>query len=1460
MKDQQINTFPKGMVNDLGHTIPQEGSYTYGENIRILSDGSSASTAGVVVNVKGTEFFLDIDLDFTLPPLYILWTETGSLTPQTLNSTGGGFVWPADTYLSINGSILNNTGNDILIPPNEFTGVPEDLLLIYLTSAEVGGEGETISVFNLGEINVSSYDLLDNTLEGAIIGHASIRDFLVLFVKLSADDPIVSELDIIVRVDMGSPALTQTVLYMSDKLGFSVDHPIEAVARYESELTQRVYWTDGLNSVKTINIVDENIAELPFKYLSLVPPVNMVAVKVESVLAGGSLKAGMYQYAYRLKTREGLETRFTPFSNPVHVVNRGRNYWKYEEDPELVQETHGVSPGEDTTSSVFLSVTDIDTDYDIIEFAAIYREHLEGVKDVYVFATRVIANSNVKVHHRDSVGEYTISLQEALAFSLRVDSAKTIATVDNVLFLGNVREDTIDIKFNSRAYRYKRYDSETNHFPYKSTNDITTYVDNPDSTDLPLEEDDDINPFNDLDGNDLTSTKKFKYKKDGFTLGGDGPFVSYKFIKRRISGDTLLATTTEIPPFISSSEPTTGCEGSIDNNSEGDYKSGVVSNSFTGYQRDEVYRFGIVLHDLRGNPNHVSWIGDIRFPSMEDIHMPTEMSPASDGPEGTFNFSLSQTDHSESGASYYWGDSDEHQDFTKHEGSTFQVSDSTKSIGEYGSSGIAGGFTSDYSDATGVKHTLYALGIEFDVNIPADIKVKISGYTIVRVERQEQDKTVLAVGMINYFSMFGLDLSQGGSTPTSFNVGNITSPSVALSRNLYYLGGNLDLTYAGNRHKWHGQMHKHLLSFDSPEFPFTNNYPNSGECISFQYYGGLSNGGEPHAYRNNFVDDDENYRKYLCHSVQFFKPYGLLPRLDIEAMQKLGRGSSEDSIELGIYNHNHIINMAKEVTTSVNGTTGHKFLSVGEETLFMRLRNEPIGDEPLIDSLQWENYLQHYAQTTPNYPSGMEDITGVTNIEVGAYEKLLGAIRKDLGDGEGRTQYGGPGTVARASNVYISTGAFVPTTASGAVEVYGGDVFVTFYDLEKTRKYGDGIDGASLNTELDARGYAFAFPVETFINTTLRKGYHFANKENFGLTDNETMLGEFIYETAYSAKNDIQLYFPKNTLREEPQDFDARIVYSSAKNNNEHVDSWRSFKAADFKDVSGSQGSIEKLATVNDSLFFIQTQGVGYSQVNPLSTTLDQTGSSISLGKGETIADVKYLSRYSGIQGLTSSIVTESSLYWVDKTQGKIYTIGDAGAVSISDSLGIKNIVTNSLAEGHKITLGHDRVNNEVLFSIAANKTLVYSEALKKFTGVYSYSTPLFINHKERLFSIPATDRGSLHIHNAEESHTWYGTLFNSSIEFIVNKHPIHTKVFDTIEWYTASINNRFEGAMFSNNVDEQVDNLSEAVVRERVTRMPVPRTIASYRFRDAYMKVKLTTSKDFILHYVKTSFRISKR
>jgi phosphoribosylformylglycinamidine (FGAM) synthase-like amidotransferase family enzyme len=98
--------------------------------------------------------------------------------------------------------------------------------------------------------------------------------------------------------------------------------------------------------------------------------------------------------------------------------------------------------------------------------------------------------------------------------------------------------------------------------------------------------------------------------------------------------------------------------------------------------------------------------------------------------------------------------------------------------------------------------------------------------------------------------------------------------------------------------------------------------------------------------------------------------------------------------------------------------------------------------------------------------------------------------------------------------------------------------------------------------------------------------------------------------------------------------------------------------------------------------------------------------------------------------------------------------------------------------------------------------------------------------------------------------------------------------VFDNIEWYSES---NLPGvdvvnlATFSDSFNSktvELDNSSSdlyfpyKVIKEKLTKLPVPRTEAEYRFRDTYLKVLLSTNSTskLLLHYVKTLFRISRR
>ncbi len=134
----------------------------------------------------------------------------------------------------------------------------------------------------------------------------------------------------------------------------------------------------------------------------------------------------------------------------------------------------------------------------------------------------------------------------------------------------------------------------------------------PNYEDVP-EDHDCINVYNNLE-NDFNIECAYKYKYGDYSstpptyadLGGTGPYIEFEFVTEEINAGEV--TSWGSIPILAPSDDYNG------------YANPETVYSFTGYQRDEIYRFGIVFYDLKGRPSYAKWICDIRMPDMgEDI-------------------------------------------------------------------------------------------------------------------------------------------------------------------------------------------------------------------------------------------------------------------------------------------------------------------------------------------------------------------------------------------------------------------------------------------------------------------------------------------------------------------------------------------------------------------------------------------------------------------------------------------------------------------------------------------------------------------------------------------------------------------------------------------------------------------------------------------------------------------------
>ena len=968
-REASLNAFNKGMNQDLGKSVPQDGAYLEGRNIRIIAN-ESPEESGVVVNVEGNSF--SFKLEYDCATCAAIWQKTGAMTyysgflsvPQHAFVKVGENIWISgwDDNIQPNGAwtddpnwyFNSNAQADIV---DALGGKrPEFLLCTPELMADLINDGTFVpaylydSLFDLPEFSEYEnlvevlqdhpefditnfwYDPTSNVLqvppiEAAFcpadpIGWTSIRDTVYIF----AADNQRSNPGKVFEDMGGSEAKTSGYifqvnfnpstndpsnpieLYTHEELNFSKRYPIEAVGRYETESFQRLYWTDNFNQVRTINVADPNIWDLIPDDLALSPSIEFSTPVVKGVFNGGALPAGMYQYSYRLKNSGGSETRFSAFTNFLHIVKGSEggvnNYWLYSSDPEDNVEYNGTVPGEICAKSVRLEVDNIDQSYDTIEFAALYKSGPDGIASSYIFEERkIVGDRMIFTHssHTNIVG--LITLAELTAFTFNIKRAKTLAAKDNRLFLGNVISPYEELTFNARTYRYKRSDKRI--YAFQPHDTLQTYADphfdpettleyegslqNEDADDYATENEfnftyqqniDCLNPYNlDMIASIANPQFSYKYQTDGVTLGGEGPYIKYKFIKKALSGDKFVGSSSPAQggaPFVDVRDTGGDCDG---DSTFMDYKNPIVVEKFRGYQRDETYRFGVVLYDPQGNPGFVNWIGDIRFPRFKDVdkdclegNCTWTLSQTREAPLSTWDGNVPTTNEdfvssyisggSHSGTSLWMLEngemfqSDTPQYTWDWENNTIDELDEdwtetvSYSISQLGA--VFGG-----SDDVNY-HQMYALGIQFEVSIPAEMKGKVSGYSIVRVKREEIDKTVLGIGMMHYMHRF--DINQGAGN------GAEAHASFRAEMNTWdYTNTELIGAPCG------GELNSHLCSIDSPEFSFTGNYPQAGPCDWIEVVGGLNTGRSLNSYENDFMSPttDDYYRKFYSHYVLY---------------------------------------------------------------------------------------------------------------------------------------------------------------------------------------------------------------------------------------------------------------------------------------------------------------------------------------------------------------------------------------------------------------------------------------------------------------------------------------------------------------------------------------------------------------------------------------------------------------
>jgi len=274
-------------------------------------------------------------------------------------------------------------------------------------------EGDTLLTISNEKGNIP----VNLTFQGKCIGYSILNEYLVLFTTTGT-------LDYIYRLkDISTESPVQLILYEGD-LKFSINHPIETIAVYETNLVQKVYWTDGLNQPRVINIVGKPEEWVGNKYaFDFAPGMDLKeSVTITPQLTGGFFSAGVIQYAFSNFNAFGAETGIFHVTDLYYISTVGR----------------ALSPEQTSSNSFRILINNLDSKFEYTRIYSIQRTSLNTIPIVKIIGDyKRQGVSPIEVVDTGRIG-YEVDPNLLLYLGAEELILGTITSKDNTLFGGNI--------------------------------------------------------------------------------------------------------------------------------------------------------------------------------------------------------------------------------------------------------------------------------------------------------------------------------------------------------------------------------------------------------------------------------------------------------------------------------------------------------------------------------------------------------------------------------------------------------------------------------------------------------------------------------------------------------------------------------------------------------------------------------------------------------------------------------------------------------------------------------------------------------------------------------------------------------------------------------------------------------------------------------------------------------------
>ena len=261
-----------------------------------------------------------------------------------------------------------------------------------------------------------------------VIGHTIVDDSIVLCLVDTANS--YSQIGVI-----RDGVYTQKVPAAGEdnELNFSINNPVDIKGKKLFNGDTSIYFTDNNEPIASINLDD--LPTSISKTKNIVPDIDLPTITYNSIIKGGKLDGGVYQFAIRYLNKELVPTVSTLPTNPIPIIASP------EGSP--LNSVEGANYDKGVNKAIKLDITNIDTDYPFFELIVIGYEGATSAPTAYITDTYNITSDTKSIIFSGIDDDSVLTTpDEVLAEPITYSRAKAVEQKDGRLFFSNLTEGT----------------------------------------------------------------------------------------------------------------------------------------------------------------------------------------------------------------------------------------------------------------------------------------------------------------------------------------------------------------------------------------------------------------------------------------------------------------------------------------------------------------------------------------------------------------------------------------------------------------------------------------------------------------------------------------------------------------------------------------------------------------------------------------------------------------------------------------------------------------------------------------------------------------------------------------------------------------------------------------------------------------------------------------------------------